>query len=73
MQGFITSILTQLAGLLGGAGRFAKAVVPAALAVAIAVVNAAFSGSVNAASLYIAVTGLLAAIVTYFVPNVVKS
>lgn len=71
-QGAITGLLSGLAGLLGPLSPFAKAVVPAGLAVAVAAVNSAFAGKVDTLSLTIAGSGLVLAVVTYLVPNKAK-
>lgn len=64
----IDSLLGQLADLLGPLSPFTKAVVPGALALAVAVVNSIING-IDQTSLLIAGTGLVAALVAYFVPN----
>jgi hypothetical protein len=69
MQTAITNLLDQLAGLLGPLSPFAKAIVPAVLAVAVAIINSAFAGKIDGTSLTIAASGLVLALVTYLVPN----
>lgn len=71
-QSVITQLLTQLASILGPLSPFAKAIVPAALALVVAVVNCLFSGSIDSLSLTIAGSGLVLALVTYLVPNIDK-
>jgi hypothetical protein len=71
-QSVITHLLTSLASILGPLSPFAKAVVPAVLAVVVAGVNSAFAGKVDTVSLTIAGSGLVLALVAYLVPNVVK-
>lgn len=71
-QSIITGLLTKLAGILGPLSPFAKAVVPAVLAVVVAAVNSAFAGKVDTVSLTIAGSGLVLALVAYLVPNVAK-
>lgn len=70
MQNAILSFLNSLAGLLGPLSPFAKAVVPALLALAVAVVNSLFAGSIDGTSITVAASGLILALVTFFVPNV---
>lgn len=48
---------------------FLKAVAPAVLTVLAVLIDWAINGSFNKQTLTIAITGLAAAIVTYFVPN----
>lgn len=72
-QSAILSFLNQLAGLLGPLSPFAKAIVPAALALAVAVVNSVFAGQVDAVSLTIAGSGVVLAAVTFLIPNVAKA
>lgn len=69
MQNAITQLLDQLAGLLGPLSPFTKAIVPAALALVVAIVNSAFQGSIDGVSLTIAGSGLVLALVTYLLPN----
>ncbi len=71
-QSVITQLLTALASLLGPLSPFAKAIVPAGLALVVAVVNSLFAGSVNTLSLTIAGSGLVLALVAYLVPNLAK-
>lgn len=71
-QSVITQLLTSLAGLLGPLSPFAKAIVPAVLAVVVAAVNSAFAGKVDTLSLTIAGSGLVLALVAYLIPNVAK-
>lgn len=73
MKNAILSFLNSLAGLLGPLSNFAKAIVPAALALAVAVVNSVAAGSINSTSITIGVSGLVLAIVTYLIPNVQQS
>ena len=54
---------------LGALGPFMKAIAPAVLALVGAGVNALATGSIDKQTLVIAITGVAAAIVTYFVPN----
>jgi hypothetical protein len=72
-QSVITGLLTKLASILGPLSPFAKAVVPAVLAVAIAAINSAFAGKIDTVSLTIAGSGLVLALVAYLIPNVTKS
>lgn len=69
MQPAVNSFLDQLAALLGPLSPFTKAIVPAALALAVAIVNSLFAGAVDAVSITIAASGLVLALVTYLVPN----
>lgn len=69
MQNAITQLLDNLAGLLGPLSPFTKAIVPAALALATAIVTSLFAGSIDATSLTIAGSGLVLALVTYLLPN----
>jgi hypothetical protein len=69
MPTIINNLLDQLAGLLGPLSPFAKAVVPAILAVAVAAVNSAFAGKIDATSLAIAGSGLVLALITFLIPN----
>lgn len=69
MKTTLTSLLTRLAGLLGPLSPFTKAVVPAGLSVAVAVVDSLFAGKIDASALTIAGTGLVLAVVAYLVPN----
>lgn len=68
MQNVITSLLDQLAARLGPLSPFTKAIVPAALALVVAVVNALFNG-IDAVSLAVAGSGLVLALVVYLLPN----
>ena len=58
---------------LGALGPFMKAIAPALLTLIGAGTNALISGKVDQQTLVIAITGLVAAIVTYLVPNAAKS
>lgn len=69
MKSALISLLDRVAGLLGPLSPFTKAVVPAALSVAVAVVDSLFAGKINTVSLTIAATGLLLAAVAYLLPN----
>lgn len=69
MQNALDNLLSQLAGLLGPLSPFAKAVVPAALALAVAVVASLFAGKVDSTALVIAGSGLVLALVTFLIPN----
>lgn len=71
-QNAITQFLNQLAGLLGPLSPFSKAIVPAALALVVAVVNSVFAGAIDTVSLTIAGSGLVLALVTFLVPNIAK-
>ena len=73
MQNALTNLLTQLAGMLGPLSPFTKAVVPGGLALAVAVVNSLFAGSINTVSITVAASGLGLALVAYLVPNVAKA
>lgn len=53
----------------GSLSPFMKAIAPALLALIGAGVNALVTGSIDKQTLVIAITGVAAAIVTYFVPN----
>jgi hypothetical protein len=67
-------VLANVTDLLQASWRpFAKAILPAVAAVAVAVVSSVQSGGVNASALAVAVTGVLAAVLIYFVPNVKDS
>jgi hypothetical protein len=72
-QNALTQFLTQLATLLGPLSPFTKAVVPAALALVVAVVNSIFAGSIDTVSITIAASGVVLALVTFLVPNVAKT
>lgn len=72
MKQAIINLLDSIAGLLGPLSPFAKAIVPAVLAVLVVVVNAIFTGGVNTTDLDTAIAGLVAAIVTFLVPNKAK-
>jgi hypothetical protein len=48
---------------------FAKAIVPAALSLAAAIVNGLASGHVDAATINICVVGLIGSAITYLIPN----
>ncbi len=65
----VNGVLNAIAGLLGPLSGFTKAIVPAALALAVAVVDSLLSGRVDASAITIAATGLLGALVTFFLPN----
>jgi len=65
----VTQLLDNLANVLGPLSPFTKAIVPAALAIAVAVVKCAFNGAVDATSLTIAGSALVLALVVYLVPN----
>jgi hypothetical protein len=54
---------------LGSLGPFMKAIAPAVLALVGAGTNALISGSIDKQTLVIAITGVVAAIITYLVPN----
>jgi len=54
---------------LGALGPFMKAIAPALLTLIGAGTNALISGKIDQQTLVIAITGLVAAIVTYLVPN----
>lgn len=69
MQSAIMSLVNSLATLIEPLSPFAKAVVPAAVALIGAVVSSTVSGSVDATTLTIAGSGLVLAIVAYLVPN----
>ena len=69
MQNAITQLLDNLATILGPLSPFTKAVVPAVLAVATALIKSAFDGMIDATSVTIAASGLVLALVVYFVPN----
>lgn len=69
MQNLINPLLTQLASILGPLSPFTKAVVPAALALAYAVVNVIVTGTIDASSLTAAVGGLIVAVLVYELPN----
>lgn len=69
MKNAILSLLDSIAALLGPLSPFAKAVVPAVLAVAVVVVNAIFTGGLDSADLTKALSLLVAAIVTFLIPN----
>ena len=57
---------------LGALGPFMKAIAPALLTLIGAGTNALISGKIDQQTLVIAITGLVAAIVTYLVPNAAK-
>lgn len=69
MPNAITTLLDELAALLGPLSPFTKAVVPAGLAVAVAVVNSLFAGAINTVSITIAASGLILALVAFVLPN----
>jgi len=71
-EGVLTQLLTALASILGPLSPFAKAIVPATLAVVVAAVNSVFAGKIDTLSLTIAGSGLVLALVTYLIPNVAK-
>ena len=72
-QSLIDGLLSQLASLLGPLSPFTKAVVPAALALAYAIVNIIVTGTFDASALTAAVGGVLAAVVVYRLPNKPKA
>ena len=72
-QSAITQALTQLATLLGPLSPFTKAIVPAGLALAVAVVNSLFAGAIDTVSITVAASGLVLAGVAFLVPNVAKA
>lgn len=72
-QSAITQALTQLASLLGPLSPFTKAIVPAGLALAVALVNSLFAGSIDTVSITVAASGLGLALVAFLVPNVAKA
>lgn len=69
MSNAINNALNQLAGLLGPLSPFTKAVVPAALALATAIVKCVVNGQIDATSITIAATGVALAVVAYLLPN----
>ena len=73
MSPAITAILTALAAVVEPLSGFTKAVVPAALGLATAVVNTLVSGSFDAVTITSLAGGLLVAVVVYFVPNKPKA
>lgn len=76
MQNELDSFLSQLANLLGPLSPFTKAIVPAALSVATAIVAAIFSlvngGAINSTALVTAGAGLVLSLVVFFLPNLEK-
>jgi hypothetical protein len=71
-QSALTQFLTQLASLLGPLSPFTKAIVPAALALIVAIVNSLFAGTIDTVSITIAASGVVLALVTFLLPNVQK-
>lgn len=69
MKSFVLSILAQLSKLVASASPFAKAITPAALALAVSLVNMGFAGRFDVTSIVTLASGLLASILTYVVPN----
>ena len=63
------SLVDVLKNLVKKLSPIAKAVVPTLVALVGAVADAVASGDVNTSSISVAVTGVIAAIVTYLVPN----
>ena len=57
---------------LGSLGPFMKAIAPALLALIGAGTNALIAGKIDKQTLVIAITGLVAAVITYLVPNTPK-
>ncbi|MGH2870434.1 MAG: hypothetical protein ACRDNK_23055 [Solirubrobacteraceae bacterium] len=72
MSDAINTALAKLAALLGPLSPFTKAVVPAALALATAIVKSFADGRIDATSVTIAASGVALAIVAYLLPNLPK-
>ena len=68
----MTNIIDSVAGLLGPLAPFAKAVVPAAIALGYAIVRSVADQSVDAVAISTGVSGLVLAVVTFLVPNKAK-
>lgn len=70
MNKVVNQQLAAFASLLGPLSPFTKAVVPAALSLAVAIANSLFAGSIDATSVTVAASGLGLAAVAYLLPNV---
>ena len=68
-QTIIDSLLSSLADVLGPLSPFTKAVVPAGLALAYAIVNVIVTGTVDASALTAAVGGVVLAVLVFLLPN----
>lgn len=69
----MSSLISGLLAKLAGVSPFAKAIVPSVAGLVGALLNMAVAGSFNATSIGSLVGGVVTAIVTYFVPNAVKT
>ncbi|MHB1950233.1 MAG: hypothetical protein ACYCQK_02010 [Acidiferrobacteraceae bacterium] len=68
----ISSLISTLAKAVSGVSPFAKAIVPSAAGLVGALVNMAFAGSFDTTSIVVLAVGVVAAVVTYLVPNRAK-
>ena len=73
MQSAISGLLNLIAARLSAVSPFAKAIVPSAAGLVGSLVNMAFAGSFNTTSIVVLVVGVVAAAVTYLVPNKPKA
>lgn len=71
-QSIIDQFLSQLAGLLGPLSPFTKAVVPAVLGLAYAVINVIVTGTLNASALTAAIGAVVLAVLVFELPNIEK-
>lgn len=73
MTSAINAALVKLAALLGPLSPFTKAVVPAGLALATAIVKSIADGKIDTVSVTIAATGVVLAVLSFLLPNVHKA
>jgi hypothetical protein len=73
MPNALQGLLSQLASIVAGLSPVAKTVVAAVLPLASALLNMALAGSFNTTSIVVLVTGAIAALAVYVVPNKAKA
>lgn len=73
MNKALGGLLSALASIVAGLSPLAKAVVAAVLPLASALLNMALSGSFDATSVVVLVTGAVTALAVYVVPNKPKA